>query len=592
MIRVLIYLVIVALLAFGAVWLAERPGDVVITWQGERVETSVMVLMAAAAAVAVAAVLLWSIARAIVRSPDSVSRFLRNRRGVRAYQAVSHGLIAVGSGDARAAKKFTAEARRIAPSEPLTLLLSAQAAQLAGDRDGAAATFQQMAGRDDTKVLGLHGLFVEAQRRNDPSAALFYAEEAAKQAAVPPWAGQAVLEFRCVAGDWSGALVRLERNMKSGLIDKTAYRRQRAVLLTAQALAADDGTSAPTTGQPDGFMPTSDKSDVGGRERAQTLALEAVKLAPDLVPAAALAGRLLGAAGEKRKATRIIEAAWRANPHPDLADAYAHLQPGDSARERLARVESLAGKATGDAEAAIAVARAALDAKEFVVARQALVPLLAVPTRRVAALMAALELQEGDEGRGREWMARTLNARRDPAWTADGHVSDHWLPVSPVTGRLDAFEWRDPLAGVDHTGATIDAEQRALLDAPRAPPPPLAAALPASDHTDAVAPVPDKPEVFAPAPVKSDGSFPTSDEPDRFTPTSGKPDVGGDERERTAAEPSSPHDEPRPPPVIALAHVPDDPGPESEPPPEEPAVEPGSVAPPDGWSRFRARFKS
>ena len=251
MIRVLIYLVIVALLAFGAVWLAERPGDVVITWQGERVETSVMVLMAAAAAVAVAAVLLWSIARAIVRSPDAVSRFLRNRRGVRAYQAVSHGLIAVGSGDARAAKRFTAEARRIAPSEPLTLLLSAQAAQLAGDRDAAAATFQQMAGRDDTKVLGLHGLFVEAQRRNDPAAALFYAEEAAKQAAVPPWAGQAVLEFRCVAGDWSGALTRLERNMKSGLIDKTAYRRQRAVLLTAQALAAEDGVvSAGTRASP------------------------------------------------------------------------------------------------------------------------------------------------------------------------------------------------------------------------------------------------------------------------------------------------------------------------------------------------------
>ena len=61
------------------------------------------------------------------------------------------------------------------------------------------------------------------------------------------------------------------------------------------------------------------------------------------------------------------------------------------------------------------------------------------------------------------------------------------------------------------------------------------------------------------------------------------------------AEPSLPRgdsDEPRPPPVIALAQVPDDPGPESEPPPEEPAVEPGSVTPPDGWSRFRARFRS
>ena len=236
------------------------------------------------------------------------------------------------------------------------------------------------------------------------------------------------------------------------------------MLLTARALAAEDG------------MRRRHRGARAGRDRAQALALEAVKLAPDLVPAAELAGRLLGEAGEMRKASRIIEAAWRANPHPDLADAYAHLRPGDSARERLARVESLAGKAPGDAEGALAVARAALDAQEFAVAREALVPLLEMPTQRVAALMAELEQQEGDEGRAREWMARALNARRDPAWTADGFVSDRWLPVSPVTGRLDAFEWRDPLAGVDHTGATIDAEQRALLDAPRAPPaPPLAA---------------------------------------------------------------------------------------------------------------------
>src|SRR3954451_20057723 len=337
MIRVLIYLVIVAVLAFGAVWLAERPGDVVITWQGERVETSVMVLMAAAAAVAVAAVLLWSIARAIVGSPDAVSRFLRNRRGVRAYQAVSHGLIAVGSGDARAARKFTTEARRIAPNEPLTLLLSAQAAQLADSRDAPAATFQQMAERGYTKLLGLHGLFVEARRRNDPAAALYYAEEAARDAATPPWAGQAVLEFRCVAADWSGALERLDRNMHSGLIDKAVYRRQRAVLLTAQALAAEEVD----------------------RDRAKSLALEAVKLAPTLVPAAALVGRLLSEAGELRKAARTIETAWRASPHPDLANVYAHLRSGDSARERLARIQSLAAEAGGNVEAALAVARGA-----------------------------------------------------------------------------------------------------------------------------------------------------------------------------------------------------------------------------------------
>src|SRR6516225_7862542 len=115
------------------------------------------VLVAAVAAVAAACVIAWSILRAIVRAPDVVSRYLRIRRGVRGYRAVSQGLIAVGSGDARAAKKFTAEAVRIAPREPLTLLLSAQSAQLSGDRDAAVATFQEMADRDDTRVLGLHG---------------------------------------------------------------------------------------------------------------------------------------------------------------------------------------------------------------------------------------------------------------------------------------------------------------------------------------------------------------------------------------------------------------------------------------------------
>src|SRR5438876_495198 len=442
MIRVIVYLIVLAALAYGAVWLAERPGEVAITWQGERIDTSVMVAAVAVVAVAVAAVLVWSILRAIMQAPHAIARYRRERRGQRGYRAVSRGLIAVGSGDARRAQKFTAEALRIAPREPLTLLLTAQSAQLAGDRDAAVATFQEMAARDDTRVLGLHGLFVEAQRRHDHAAALGFAEEAARHDSTPVWAAQAVLEFRCVAGDWTGALERLDRNLKRKLIDRRTYRRQRAVLLTAQAQAL--AASEPA--------------------RGAALAREAAKLAPDLVPAAALAGRLLGEAGERRKASRVIERAWRVNPHPDLAAAYAALRPGDSARQRLSRVEALAAKRPADAEAALAVARAALDAQEFSVARSALAPYTGSPRKRVAALMAELEMAQGDEGRAREWMARALNARRDPAWTADAFVSDHWLPISPVSGRLDAFEWKDPLAGEDH-GAVI--EHRA--DAPPAP---------------------------------------------------------------------------------------------------------------------------
>jgi HemY protein len=568
MIRVVFYLVIVGLVAFGAVWFAEHPGDVAITWQGRRIETSVMVLVVAVVALAAAAMIAWSLVRAAVRAPSAFARHLAHRRGVRGYHAVSRGLIAVGSGDVGAAKRYAEEADRLIPGEPLTLLLAAQSAQLAGDRAGAAGRFEAMAGRDDTRLLGLHGLFIEARRRNDPAAALLYAEEAAKEGAAPGWAGQAVLEFRCVAGDWAGALERLDRNYTGGLVDKPAYRRQRAVLLTAQALALEDGD----------------------RERARALGLEAVKLAPDLVPAAALAGRLLGEAGELRKAARILEAAWRVNPHPDLADGYADLRPGSSARERLARVEALTAKTPGALEAALAVARAALAAQEFAIARAALAPFGTAPTRRVAALMAALEMGQGDEGRAREWMARALNARRDPAWTADGFISDRWLPVSPVSGRLDAFEWKDPLAGEDH--AMIEAGERAALEGSRA----LAPMERAPHETS---------QVGQTRVALGDGAGGSSRD-SHATIVTPSPEERGERTESAAPPPSRSQESQSPgprsrrergatavplaPAVIPLLHAPDDPGPEPEA-AIEPEPEPTAEAPPDNWSRIRALFK-
>jgi HemY protein len=513
MIRVVIFLLAIAALAFGAVWLADRPGDVLITWQGRHIETSVAVLAIAVGLVAALAVLVWSILRSIARSPGTVRSHLRTRTARRGYQALSQGLIAVGSGDAPAARKFADEARRIAPSEPLTLLLSAQSAQLSGDRAAAERTFKTMALRDDTKLFGLHGLFIEARRRQDAPTARLIAEEAARAPVAPAWAGHAVLELRCAAGDWTGAIERLERNQRGGLIDKATYQRQRAVLLTARALAAE---------------PT----DRGG---ARVLALAALKLAPSLVPAAALAGRLLGEAGELRQAARVLEIAWVANPHPELADTYAHLRPGDSAVDRLARVQSLAQKSPGHVEGALAVAQAALDAREFAAARAALNSLATAPTQRMALLFAKLEeLEHGDEGRTREWMTRALRARRDPVWTADGYVSDHWLPVSPVTGRLDAFTWTEPLAQIGApAGAVIEAAEEAAIEVPVvAPPEP------------------------APAPGATvPPSVPSAPEPPR-------PDaVAAPATPPAAAAPVAMNVEK----VIPLLHAPDDPGPDGDP---------------------------
>jgi HemY protein len=151
------------------------------------------------------------------------------------------------------------------------------------------------------------------------------------------------------------------------------------------------------------------------------------------------------------------------NCHPDIANAYADLVPGASARDRLTRVRLLARVAESHPEGALALANAALEAHEFAEARATLAPLLATPTRRVATLMARIEATEhGDTGLAREWMARAVHAPHDPVWTADGVIAETWMPVSPVTGRLDAFQWRVPVADLTPRGPTVEQTSQPL----------------------------------------------------------------------------------------------------------------------------------
>jgi HemY protein len=422
MIRVVVFLVLTAAFArYVVVWLADHPAEVAITWLGYHAEPPIGILIAV---IACATVLLWWLLRLALRAPGLIASTIADRRAATGQRAIVRGLMAIGAGDAGAARRFAARASRLAPEQPLLLMLQAQAAQLSGNSVAATATFHAMAERSETKLFGLHGLFIEAQRRNDLIAARQYAEAAAKASPSLAWAGHAALELRCRDGDWPGALEALERNRRGGLVREDAFRRQRAVLLTAQALSLKDADT----------------------RAAGELAQEAAKLCPGLVPAAALAGRLLAEGGERRRAVRILEAGWRESPHPDIAGAYADLVPGASARERLLRMRVLVRLAQSP-ESALALAHAALEAHEFAEARASLAPLVAAPTRRVATLMARIEAAEhGDTGRAREWMARAVHAAHDPAWTADGAVAETWMPVSPVTGRLDAFEWRVPVA--------------------------------------------------------------------------------------------------------------------------------------------------
>jgi HemY protein len=501
MIRAVLYLAAVLALTAGLHWLARRPGTITIEWLGHIAEISVLSGLVLLGLLLAAVLLGWWLLRHLWQTPAAVAGLVDRRRQKRGLEALTGGLIALGAGDRTLAQRYAVQAGKSLPHEPLTLLLRAQTAQTGGDRATARRIFEAMLGSRDTAQLGLHGLFLEAEREGEREAARHYAQRALRLNPRLGWAVEALFDLSCRAGDWQDALRTLDLAERQHLLDRPVARRRRALLLTAEAQALEDG--AP--------------------DQALDRALQAHKLARDLVPAAAIAGRILAGRGRTPQAIRVLGRTWRHAPHPDLAVPYAYARPGDSPRDRLDRVRYLARLTPNHIEALLAVAASALEARAWDDARDALKPLLdsGRVTARVCALMARIEAEQlGDVGRVREWLARAVGAERDPAWIADGIAYDRWSPVSPTSGRLDAMRWEVPDTGPSEraAAAALAAKLETLLGLGSNLDPGEAPSVGAAAEPRVVeAPPPEAP--MAPAPIVSAPAAPAILPPSPPTPT-------------------------------------------------------------------------
>ncbi|MCC2690846.1 MAG: heme biosynthesis protein HemY [Rhizobiaceae bacterium] len=457
MIRVLFFIVIVLMLGLGFAWLADRPGDMVVTFGGYQYRVSLMVAALAVTATVAAVMVGWWLIKSIWRGPYRISRYFRVRQRDRGYQALSSGMIAAGAGDAALARKMNRQAARLirAETEPLIHLLDAQASLLEGDHEAARTKFERMLDDPELRLLGLRGLYLQAERLDDRAAARHYAARAAEVAPQLEWAAEATFEERTARGDWDAALQLIDARTAPGPAAREAVGRRRAVLLTAKAMEVLDSDPA----------------------AARAAALEAVRLQPYFPPAAAVAAKALFRQNDLRKASKILETAWKAEPHPELADLYVHGRPGDAALDRLQRARRLESLHPNHPESSLAVARAALEAREYQAARDAAEAAIRMQNREAGWLLLAdiEEAETGDQGRMRQYLARAMRAPGDPTWVADGFVSDRWAPASPVTGKLDAFEWRPPVERLGHLIEQGDLEADLARPA-LAPPEPAEAA--------------------------------------------------------------------------------------------------------------------
>ncbi|KIT15398.1 heme biosynthesis protein HemY [Jannaschia aquimarina] len=489
--KILVFVAAVVALAFGARWLLSVSGEVLITFAGSEYVLSpimvilgLLVLMLALWIVFKLVGLLISVLRFINGDDTAISRYFDRNRERKGYEALSESLIALASGESREAAAKAQKAEKYLQKPEVTDVLVAQAAEAAGERQTATDAYKRLVTRDRTRFVGVRGLMRQKLEEGDTATAMKLAEKAFALKPRHVETQDTLLRLQARDENWEGARKVLSAKLKSGALPKDVYKRREAVLSLADAREA---------------------LAKGEASKARAEALEANRLSPELIPAAVLAARMHIESGEKRRATKVLKAAWQKTHHPDLAAAFADIEPGETPSARIKRFEPFLKLDPEAPESRLLNAELHLAAEDFPGARRALGKLAEThPTARSLSLMAAIERGEGaSEAIVRGWLAKALGASRGPQWVCDncGTVHGSWVPVCTSCEAFDSLSWTEPRQS-ETTVEALPSEVVPLLVGPSrnevvAPVPPSAVA----EHDPSPEPAPPEPVVDAePAP--------------------------------------------------------------------------------------------
>lgn len=432
--KIVLFVVIVAALTLGAGFLMESTGGIQITAGGTEFTLGPLQSVIAAL-VAILAVwiflklfsLLIATLKFINGDETAISRYFDRNRERKGFQALSEGLMALASGEGRLAMAKATKAEKYLHKPELTDLITAQAAEMTGDRKKAEEVYKRLVQNETTRFVGVRGLMKQKLDAGDTATALKLAERAFAIKPKHEEVQDTLLRLQAKNADWSGARKTLNAKLKHGALPRDVHKRRDAVLALSEARGV---------------------LDEGKTIEAQEAAIAANKSSPDLIPAAAMAARSHIAQGRAKYAVRILKKAWQAQPHPDLAAAFAEIEPNETAQERVKRFKQLTALRPDHRETKLLLAELNLAAEDFPEARRSLGDLAeSEPDTRVLAIAAAIERGEGaSDAVVRGWLARALTAPRGPQWVCDNCKTIHgqWTPVCNTCESFDTLSWTTP----------------------------------------------------------------------------------------------------------------------------------------------------
>lgn len=434
LIKILLFVVVVAALAVGAGVLMEMGGGLRIAvagWEFTLGPLQALVVGIVLLALVWLALKVLGLVGAVFRflngDETALSRYFDRNRERKGFQAMADALMATASGEGRLAMAKAQRADRLLGRPELTTLLQAQAAEVAGDTRAAEAAYKRLLSDERTRFVGIRGILKQRLAQGDTTTALKLAEKAFALRPKHEEVQDILLRLQAGGGDWKGARATLGAKLRAGALPRDVFRRRDALLALSEAKGVlDEGSSI----------------------EAREAAIEANRLSPDLIPAAAMAARGYVAQGRPKYATRVLKKAWAAQPHPDLAAAFAEIEPDETPEARLKRFAQLTKMNPDHEESRLLLAELHIAAEDFPAARRAMGDLATRhPTQRTLTIMAAIERGEGaDDAVVRGWLARALTAPRGPQWVCDtcSNIQADWSPVCDNCGGFDTLSWREP----------------------------------------------------------------------------------------------------------------------------------------------------
>ena len=435
--KIVLFLMLVVALAFAATYLMDDNntviGDLMITLAGVEYTLSAI---EAVIVLSILVILIWvglkllsllvATLRFINGDDTAISRYFNRSRERRGYRALSEGMMALASGDADAAMSKAVQAERYLQQPALTNLLAAQAAEMSGNMTRAEQIYKELIKDPQTRFVGVRGIMKQRLASGDTHVALKLAQKAFELKPKHEEVQDVLLQLQAQSHDWQGARKTLGVKLKHGKIPRDVHKRREAVLALSQAAEVID-----------------EENSIEKRE----IAIEANRLSPDLVPAAAMAAREYIVQTKPKLAVRVIKKAWESQPHPDLAAAFSEIEPNETPQERLKRFAQLAKLNPEHVESRLMMAELNLAAEDFPEARRALGDIVENnPDARALTIMAAIERGEGSSDEVvRGWLAKALSAPRGPQWVCDkcNTVHSEWVPVCSSCDALDTLSWRE-----------------------------------------------------------------------------------------------------------------------------------------------------